>query len=383
MKVLFFNYEYPPLGGGAGNATSYIMKEFSSFPGLEIDLITSSIDKEYHLEKVGSNIRIHRIPIGKNPQNLHYQSQKELMVYAVKAYFFARKLMKKNKYDLTHSFFTVPCGQVSWILKKMHKLPYVVSLRGSDVPGYSQKFSLIYKFINPLIRKIWKDADNVVSVSSGLRDLARKFNPDQEIDVIFNGINISEFQYQPEKVDTDHFRILCVSRLTQRKAIDYLIRAVANLKEKHPDVVLELVGDGEQKSELENLARELKAEKYIVFTGLVKHEEVSAYFNRASVFVLPSLNEGMSNVMLEALACGLPIVATDTGGTKELVDDGRNGFIIKMKDAKDIEEKVERLIADQELRKKMAQESRKKAEEMSWRKVADDYFNFYEKLAKK
>ena len=121
MKVLFFNYEYPPLGGGAGNATYYIMQEFSKIPELEIDLVTASIDKAYHLEKVGQNIRIHRIPIGKNAANLHYQTQKELLVYAIKATIFSRKLIKKNKYDLTHSFFTVPCGQVSWVLKKIYK----------------------------------------------------------------------------------------------------------------------------------------------------------------------------------------------------------------------------------------------------------------------
>ena len=66
MRILFFNYEYPPLGGGAANATAYILKEYSKIPDLSIDLITSSIDSEYHLEKIDNNIFIHKLPVGKN-----------------------------------------------------------------------------------------------------------------------------------------------------------------------------------------------------------------------------------------------------------------------------------------------------------------------------
>jgi len=110
MRVLFFNYEYPPLGGGAANATSYILKEYSKISGLELDLITSSIDSEYHLEKIGENISIHRLPIGKNESNLHFQSEKDLMAYSLKAYFFSMKLIRRarkenRKYALSHSFF--------------------------------------------------------------------------------------------------------------------------------------------------------------------------------------------------------------------------------------------------------------------------------------
>ena len=69
MKVLFFNYEYPPLGAGAANATQCILKEFTEIPKLELDLVTSSIDEEYHLEKIGENICLHKLPIGKNGAN--------------------------------------------------------------------------------------------------------------------------------------------------------------------------------------------------------------------------------------------------------------------------------------------------------------------------
>ena len=125
------------------------------------------------------------------------------------------------------------------------------------------------------------------------------------------------------------------------------------------------------------LAKKLGIESKVNFMGRKDHDEMPGVYNQADVFVLPSLNEGMSNTMLEALASGLPLVATDTGGTKELIVDGQNGFIIKMKDDLDLAEKVEKIISDKMLRQKMGEESRKKAESMSWRNVAEKYAECY------
>ena len=381
MKILFFNYEYPPLGGGAANATAYILEEYSKKSDLKVDLITSSIDSEYHLDKAGDNIFIHRLPIGKNKNNLHYQSQKDLLVYLWKAYFFSRKLVKKGNYDLSHSFFTIPCGFISLLLKCQHKIPYVVSLRGSDVPGYSDRFSFLYGFIKPLVRLIWKNSSRVIANSKGLRELALKTNPKQKIEVIYNGIDILDFIPNPEKRPADKIIITTgASRITARKGINYLIRALKILITKYPEIYLKAMGDGNEKENLENLAKNLKLENNVEFIGRIPREKTSPYYQEASIFVLPSLNEGMSNAMLEALASGLPLIATDTGGTKELLEDRENGFIIKMKDSGDLALKLETLIKDENLRKKMGEESRKKAENMSWEKVAGEYESLYYKI---
>lgn len=381
MKILFFNYEYPPLGGGAANATAYILKEYSKIPDLKVDLITSSIDSGYHLENLGNNVFIHRIPIGKNKNNLHYQSQKELLVYAWKAYFFAKKLVQKNKYDLSHSFFTVPCGFISLLIKRKYKIPYVVSLRGSDVPGYSERFAFLYVFIKPLVRLIWRKADAVISNSKGLKELALKTNSKQEIGVIYNGIDISDFIPKPENRPNDKLIITVgASRVTARKGINYLIEAIKKLSPKYPNIYLRVMGGGNEKENLENLAKELNLEKNVEFIGRIPRENTSPYYQEAGIFVLPSLNEGMSNAMLEALASGLPLIATDTGGTREILEEGENGFIVKMKNSQNLAEKIELLVKDPDLRKRMGEASRKKAEMMSWEKVAREYLEIYSKI---
>jgi len=384
MKILFFNYEYPPLGGGAANAAAYILGEYSKIPELKIDLVTSSIDSDYHLEKIGENIIIHRLPIGKNKNNLHFQSQKDLLVYAWKAYFFSKKLVKKEKYNLSHSFFTIPCGFISLLLKWQCEITYVVSLRGSDVPGYSERFSLLYAFLKPLVRLIWKKSSGVIANSKGLKELALKTNPKQEIGVIYNGIDVNQFgklgSCKIESLDEKFIITTGASRITARKGIKYLIEAIKILSPKYSNIFLKAMGDGDEKENLKKLAKELGLEKNVEFIGRIPRENTSPYYQEASIFVLPSFNEGMSNAMLEALASGLPLIATDTGGTKELLENGKNGFIVKMKDSQDLADKIEILIKDENLRKRMAEESRKKSKEMSWEKVAKEYFNLYNKL---
>jgi glycosyltransferase involved in cell wall biosynthesis len=381
MRILFFNYEFPPLGGGAGNASHYLLRQYAKNPDLQVDFITSSIDEKQHLFKMGENISIHRLPIGKNPDNIHYQSKGELLRYTWSAFWFARKLAKENEYDLTHSFFSVPCGFISLLLKWEFKLPYIVSLRGSDVPGYSERFTALYKLITPTIKKIWNSAYFVIANSQGLADLALQAKPQKEIGVIYNGIDVQEFFPDPAKRNPDQFTILCVSRVTPRKGIRFLVQAFNILSARYENARLVVVGDGNEKSSLEQLVQGLGIKDKIIFAGPVSHDRVLEYYQKANVFVLPSLNEGMSNTMLEALACGLPIVATETGGTKELLTDNKNGLIIKMKDPDDLAEKIEKLILGHDLEKSMGEESRKLAEQLSWEVVAKGYIDLYEKTA--
>lgn len=383
MRVLFFNYEYPPLGGGAANATFCILHEYAKIPDLIVDLVTSSVDNNYHQEKIGENISIHKIPIGKNEKNLHFQSQKDLLVYAWKAYFFSKKLVRKNKYALTHSFFTVPCGIVSLLLKKRYKIPYIISLRGSDVPGYSDRFPFIYALFKPIFRLIWKKAYAVISNSEGLKQLALKTDPKQKIGIIYNGIDTEKFQPNNNLKNKDKFIITPgASRITDRKGLNYLIEAIKKLSEKYPQIYLEIMGDGNAREKLETLTESLNLKDKVKFLGRIPREEIAPYYQRASVFVLPSFNEGMSNAMLEALAVGLPIITTDTGGAKELVKEGENGYIIKTRDVDDIVGKIEILINNPELKNKLGEASRARALEMSWEKVAEKYYEEYEKIRK-
>jgi L-malate glycosyltransferase len=368
MKVLILNYEYPPLGGGAATATYNLLQQLKDKDDIEVILLTSSVG-EYEEENLGENVRVIKFDIDKEG-NLHNQSNRDLLKYSSKAF----KWMLKNRkdYDLIHAFFGIPSGFLAMLIGK----PYIVSLRGSDVPFYSKKYEKLDKYIfQHLSKLIWKRAKCVVANSEGLRDLAYETYNKKDIGVIYNGVDTDMFK--PKEKD-DEFTIVSTSRLTERKGLNYLIEAFGEFQNGKENVRLIFYGDGDQREELEDMVEELDIKDKVEFKGEASREDISKNISKCHLFVLPSKNEGMSNSLLEAMASGLAIIATDVGGTKELVD-SKNGFVVKKEDSREIKEGLERLYNDRELLIRMGKESRRKAEGMSWGNMAREYLDLYKK----
>lgn len=355
MRILMLNYEFPPLGGGAGNANYYLLKEFAKHEDLHIDLVTSSPDK-FKVE-FSENIRIFKLDVKK--KGVHYWRMTEIALWSLKALLFSRKLAKKNDYDLCHAWFGWPGGFVAYLLG----LPFIVSLRGSDVPGYNPRLKILDMFLfKPLSKLVWGKAKEVIANSSGLKSLAQKTKK-IPIKVIYNGVDTKEFK--PGK--SSGKRLISTGRLIERKGYHYLIEALRGL-----DFSLTLIGEGNMENSLKKQAQNLDVE----FKGAVSHEKIAKELSKADVFVLPSLNEGMSNSVLEAMASGLPVVVTDVGGTKELVKG--NGFVVKRADAKELKKALKRYQNNPELITKHGKKSRELAEKMSWQNVAEEYKGVYE-----
>lgn len=382
-RVLFFNYEYPPLGGGAANATKYILLEYAKRHDVIVDLVTSAIGPQYVQESLGDHVMIHRLPIGKNPESLNYQTKKDLLVYSWKAYKFAQKLIKKNAYDLTHSFFSVPCGVISCQIKRKYGIPYIVSLRGADVPGYSERFENLYAILTPIIHRVWREAQFVVTNSKGLTKLAQKSAPQQDFLQIVNGVD-TDFYHAGTRTLADRtkdFRILLASRLSRRKGFNYAIDAFVELFDLYPHIRMTIAGgEGNAMEELQAQVKKYRLDGRVVFTGAYVKDESPDIYNSADVFVMPSLNEGMSNNLLEALASGLPVLMTPTGGAEELVRDGENGYLITMQDVSSIVHRLQILIENPEMCDAFGHASRMIAQNMSWSSVAQQYVTLYDKI---
>jgi len=372
MKLLILNYEFPPLGGGAANANFYLFKELSTRPHLKIDLITSSVSK-FRIEKFSSNITIHYLDIGKN-NNLHNQSIVDLLRYSAKCYRYARKLISRNNFQLIHAFFGVPCGYIA----KRLGLPYIISLRGSDVPFHTPKYWLLDKlFLQKLSKHVWHKSKCTVVNSIGLKEEAESTTADLPFEVIYNGVDTEKFRPH-EGAARELFRaeetfvVITTGRLAPHKGPQYLLEAVALI----PEAMLVFVGDGPMKNELESQANAKGINA--LFTGKLSQEEMIPYLQHSDVFVLPSLNEGMSNSMLEAMAVGLPIVATNVGGSGELIKG--NGFIVEKGKASAIHDALKKYHGNEALIKVHGAKSREMALGLSWKNMADQYVVLYEKM---
>ncbi|KXB07348.1 hypothetical protein AKJ54_00360 [candidate division MSBL1 archaeon SCGC-AAA382K21] len=366
MRVLMLNYEFPPIGGGAANANKHIFDQFSEDKDLEIDLITSSKD-DYKKVRYSKNITLYRLDV--NKEKHHHWKQSEILKYTWKAFEKSLSLRKRKNYDLIHAWFTIPCGAIPYLAG--FDEPLLISLRGSDVPGYNQRFTLQYKILKPLVKRVWKRGDRVVANSEDLKELALETSPEKDIDVISNGVDTEKFT--PNYEINEKIRIICVSRLVERKGIDYLIKAIKDLR-----VDLEIVGKGKQEEDLKNLVNNLGLDDKVKFIGRVPHEKIPEYYRNSDIFALPSFYEGMSNSVLEALASGLPLVLTDTGGSSRLVDN--NGKIVPKRNIEKLKEAIKDLMSNKERLWKMGRRSREISLKMSWKDVAERYLKTYEEI---
>ncbi|MHB8709356.1 MAG: glycosyltransferase, partial [Desulfuromonadales bacterium] len=367
------NYEFPPIGGGGANANGYLFREFAGNPELRIDCVTSTMAARDERIPLADNITLHRLAVGK--RQLHFWTQREVLHWLWRAEKKAGALLASGHYDLCHAFFGFPSGAVAWRFRQ--RLPYLVSLRGSDVPGFNPRFSAQYLLLKPLFRRIWRDAGAVVVNSEGLRRLAASFAPDLSLPVVPNGIDTDEFTPgSPDVREAGH--ILCVSRLVARKGVQHLVEALPAIVAAVPAARLTVVGEGDLAETLQRSAATLGVTDRVDFIGYVPHDQLPALYRRAQLFVQPSFYEGMSNTVLEAMAAGLPIVATGEGGREELYQD--NAVTVPHGNPALLAGAISQLLNDSSRCRTMGQVSRTIAERFSWRAVAEQYLAIYDNI---
>ena len=381
MKILVVSHEFPPIGGGGANACFFLTREFVK-QGHEVTVLTAKYMDQAEEEITDEQVRIYRVKcLRKNKEKSNFP---EMFTFLFNAWFKAEKLQAENKYDICLTFFGIPSGPIALHLKNKYGLPYIVRFGGGDIPGAQKRFKYVYKVLAPTIRKIWREAGGLIANSEGLKLRAQNFDDNYTIDVIENGVDNQFFIPDSEKTETDTIKILFVSRLIEGKGLQYLIPQMEliahNVFERcSKKVQLVIVGDGPYRKQLEEITADTHAEQYVSFEGRKNKEEVRNYYREANIFVLPSLSEGMPNVVLEAMASGLPIVMTPCEGSKELVEG--NGIISSLEELSD---NITKLCIDENLRKTMGLESVKRVKQrFQWESIARRYLLLLREKARK
>ncbi|WP_029733489.1 glycosyltransferase family 4 protein [Deferrisoma camini] len=228
---------------------------------------------------------------------------------------------EEGPFDLIDAHFVYPDGYAAVKLGRRLGVPVVVSARGTDVNLYPD-----LRGIGGKVRWAVRHADALIAVSQELKDRMVALGADSmRVHVIPNGVDLGRFSPRERPRGSRH-RLLTVCNLVPGKGVDVVIRAVAGLE---PEAELWVAGDGPERPHLEALARGLGLEARVRFLGRVPHEEMPRLYAEASLFCLASRAEGCPNVVLEALASGVPVVATRVGGIPEWVEEGRTGFLVE------------------------------------------------------
>lgn len=375
MKILMLNYEFPPIGGGGGQAHLALLQQYARRQDLDVDVLTSAPRPGSFTEEFARNIRIHKVGIHK--KDLHLWRRGEIIAWLAKAGSFYRRLIRQEKYDLVHAFFGFPTGWLCY--RTAQRLPYIISLRGSDVPGANARLKLDYKVLGPLVFKpIWQKASALVACSEGLKARALQFLPSAQIRVIPNGVDLQRF-YPAEVVkDSGELRMLTVGRLSVTKRLPLLLEMVELLRRQGSNAHLTVGGGGALESELRQQLGERSLRDVVTLLGRREGSEMPEIYRQHDVLVSASMQEGMSNAMLEAMASGLPIVTTRCEGVDELIAD--NGIVVEDSRPETLAATVRKLADDPALRQAMSIAARKKAENFGWDKVAQSYLQLYAKV---
>ena len=189
------------------------------------------------------------------------------------------------------------------------------------------------------------------------------------IPCIFNGINVDHYVHEP--INHNGFRFINVGRLQSQKNQALAIRSFAKVHAKHPNTILEIVGEGELRGNLESLVEQLGLSESVMLTG--QSDNVKEKLNYSDAFLQSSDYEGLPVSVLEAMACGLPIVSTKAGGTVDIVSSDKNGFLVDIGDEDGLVQAMNKLIEDNNLRIAMAKESREMSMPYSIQACAKQY----------
>jgi len=321
MQVIVIIYEFPPVGGGGGRVAEDICRGLVQ-RGHEVLVITSHWgDLPWQENRDG--IEIVRVPAGrKYPFKARFL---DMFGYIVGGFLPGLRLIHQWKPDVIHVHFAVPSGPLAWMLSKLTGVPYILTAHLGDVPGgvpdkTERWFRLVYPFTHP----IWKSASAVYGVSEFTRSLAREhYNLD--IDVIPNGVDLNLLQ--PDELQTDSPpRIIFAGRFVGQKNPVQIVRTLAKLNDLSWDCVM--LGDGPLRPDVETEIARHNLEERFTLTGWVSPDDVIEWFSKSDILFMPSLSEGLPVVGVQALAMGLAIVATPVGGFVDLVNSGKNGFLV-------------------------------------------------------
>jgi glycosyltransferase involved in cell wall biosynthesis len=218
-----------------------------------------------------------------------------------------------------------------------------------------------------------------VVATSVAQELQEYPTQNKKIIVVGNGINSNIFT-PIEKKNKEKY-ILFTGRLSYRKGLFDLVECAKSICEKYPDISFVITGSGILSDKLRERIHELGIAKQFKFLGFVTREELITLYQNATLYVLPSHYEGLPTVLLEAMSCGLPVVATAVSGNLDVITHQKNGILIPPKEPKKLAEAISLLLDDEQLRKNLGINARKTIEEhYTWGMISNNFIKYYTSL---
>lgn len=385
-RIIIFSTAYLPMQGGAELAVKDITDRLGD---LNFDLICARLRRGFpKTEKIGK-VKIHRVGFG---------SKIDKILMPLFGYLKAKKIYNRLE-PVSKKTFVIWGIMASWgslgalVFKIFNpRVPFLLTLQEGDAEKYIKRGR--WGLIGLSWRWLLKKADFVQVISNYLREMAKEFGYEGEIEIVPNGVdlmkyNVSSIKYHEKRkelgIDESERVVITVSRLVEKNGIEDLIIAVnaLNTLYKRHNTKLLILGSGPLNGQLKQQVENLDLKAKVNFLGDIPNDEVPEYLAMADIFVRPSLSEGLGTAFLEAMAAGVPVVGTRVGGIPDFLKNRETGLFCESKSPKDIADKINQLLFDEDLRQKLIVNGRKLIEEKyDWNKIAGrmrDIFNRFDK----
>jgi len=339
IKVLYPILHYPPVIGGLEQWSKNIAERQAD--DIEVFVVTGRVKGEPDFEKKG-NVSIVRTSLFALSDLSH--SSLLYIAGAVPFIFFRSLLLSKDARAFhCHGFVSAITGY------------FLSVLTGKSFICTEQSIKLRNTASRYIAAVVYRKAAVCIGSSRAVAEEFKKVGV-KNISIIPNGVDFAKFLNVRGSTPhiRDEFVILSVGRLEKVKGHKYLIEAFVDVKREIPGARLVLVGDGSERGNLEKQADELGMGEDIEFVGERAHDELPDWYNRADIFVMPSLSEGFGIAIIEAMASGLPVVATRVGGILDIIEDGVTGFLVEPKNSIAIRDSAVKILQSSEMRKRIS-----------------------------
>jgi glycosyltransferase involved in cell wall biosynthesis len=267
------------------------------------------------------------------------------------------------------------------ILSTIHTAMKVDSTYHEVIDPYSLVEKAQSRFFTPLAElQTLRDSNRVTAVSPSIaKELQNYRVKTGHVDVVWNGVD--ENKFCPGKTEGSSEYVLYTGVLRARKGLFDLLKSAEIVNSKFPDTKFVICGAGPLLQKLQDQVKGMGLSAQVIFTGRVSREKLIEMYKKATIQVVPSIYEGLPTVVLEAMACGLPVIATNIGGSKDLISSGRNGLLVPVHSPELIAEKIMTLLCDKPNRLRLGRNARNTIlENFTWDKITDNFIGLYQTL---
>ena len=261
-----------------------------------------------------------------------------------------QKLHATRRVDVIHAHAAMPCGHAAALLSRHLEIPFVVTVHGLDVFNTCARSGIPAAWRRKVSGEVYAAARTVICISRKVQEnLEAGALPQTRSTVVYNGVDPDLFSPGPNEAAQPDPEVLVVGTLLRSKGHELVLRALSNLKHSFPTIKCRIIGEGPDRARFQAMAQDLGIGQQVQFTGRQARSEVAEAMRRCSVFVLPSRNEGLGCVFLEAMSCGKPVIGCRGQGIDGVIEHGKNGFLIPADRLEELVLELSSLLSSSEL----------------------------------